>query len=58
MKLIRSPLSFVDLEQQKEYLDNIKRPPYLNEHRDYVLKDLLKYSDLKIKELREAKAII
>ncbi len=49
MKLIRSPLSFIDLENKKELLDDIKRPPYLNEHRDYVLKELLNYSDEKVR---------
>ncbi len=53
LKFVKSPLNFEGFEEIE-----MEEPPMLNEHANYVLKDLLRYDDEKIQDLVRRKAIL
>lgn len=55
--MVRSPLSFQDGSGRRELLDDIRKPPELNEHRQYVLEEVLGMSKEAIDRLERAGAI-
>lgn len=53
LRFVRSPLRFEGIEERK-----MEEPPLLNEQASYILKDLLKYDEEKIKDLIKKDAIL
>ena len=53
LKFVKTPLNFEGFEEK-----TMEEPPMLNEHVNYVLKDLLKYDDEKIQELVRKNAVL
>jgi len=52
LKILGNPIKMSEIEQEA-----FKRPPYLGEQTEEILKELLDYSPEQIKELRNQKVI-
>jgi formyl-CoA transferase len=52
LKILGNPIKMSEIGQE-----TFKRPPYLGEHTDEILTELLDYSPEQIKELRDRKVL-
>jgi CoA:oxalate CoA-transferase len=52
LKIIGNPIKMSEIEQE-----TFKRPPYLGEHTEQILTDILHYSTEQVSELRNQKIV-
>ena len=52
LKIVGNPIKMSEIEQEA-----FKRPPYLGEHTEEILRELLNYSPEQIKDIKSGKVV-